>query len=147
MVQRVASAVRRRGVGIDHRERFELAAAEGVLDVWQGLVAGRWSLVDLFQRDGERHVVACSNDPFGPEVQQLSGARAPGALVRRRRASARAHRVRARLGVFERDDASLARGQGALREGRGCAYSPSGARCSNRRRCDAATDRCDLKSR
>ena len=42
---------------------------ETVLDVWSGLIAGRWSLVDLFERDGKRYIVARRNDPVsvGPE--------------------------------------------------------------------------------
>jgi DNA-binding CsgD family transcriptional regulator len=33
------------------------------LDLWQGLVAGRWSLVDRFDNDGRRYLVARKNDP------------------------------------------------------------------------------------
>ncbi|MFT3924232.1 MAG: LuxR C-terminal-related transcriptional regulator [Myxococcales bacterium] len=37
--------------------------SEEALDAWQGLVAGRWSLVDVFDTDGRRYVVAHRNDP------------------------------------------------------------------------------------
>jgi DNA-binding CsgD family transcriptional regulator len=33
------------------------------LDLWPGLVSGRWSLVDRFERDGRRYVVAKCNEP------------------------------------------------------------------------------------
>jgi DNA-binding CsgD family transcriptional regulator len=33
------------------------------LDLWQGLVAGRWSLVDQFDSDARRFMVARRNDP------------------------------------------------------------------------------------
>jgi DNA-binding CsgD family transcriptional regulator len=33
------------------------------LELWQGLVAGRWSLVDRFDTDGRRYLVARKNDP------------------------------------------------------------------------------------
>jgi DNA-binding CsgD family transcriptional regulator len=33
------------------------------LDLWQGLVAGRWSLVEQFDSDGRRFMVARRNDP------------------------------------------------------------------------------------
>jgi DNA-binding CsgD family transcriptional regulator len=41
---------------------------EAALEAWRGLVAGKWSLVDLFDRDGRRFVVARRNDvqPNGP---------------------------------------------------------------------------------
>ncbi|MCR9161565.1 MAG: response regulator transcription factor [Nannocystaceae bacterium] len=32
------------------------------LELWRGLCAGRWSLVDRFDGDGRRYVVACRND-------------------------------------------------------------------------------------
>jgi len=33
------------------------------LDVWRGLVAGRWSLVDQFDHDGRRYIIARENEP------------------------------------------------------------------------------------
>jgi DNA-binding CsgD family transcriptional regulator len=33
------------------------------LELWQGLIAGRWSLVDRFDTDGRRFLVARKNDP------------------------------------------------------------------------------------
>ena len=33
------------------------------LEIWRGLVEGRWTIVDHFDRDGRRYVVAQRNDP------------------------------------------------------------------------------------
>ncbi len=44
---------------------------DGDVRNWQALVHGRWSLVDSFERDGRRYVVAKKNDPFVPG-QRLS---------------------------------------------------------------------------
>jgi DNA-binding CsgD family transcriptional regulator len=40
--------------------------------IWQGLVQGRWSLVDRFERDGRRYVVAHRNDPEVPDPRALT---------------------------------------------------------------------------
>ena len=42
------------------------------LDLWQGLVAGRWSLVDRFDSDGRRFLVARRNDPDVPDPRALT---------------------------------------------------------------------------
>ncbi|MGR9109083.1 MAG: helix-turn-helix transcriptional regulator, partial [Gammaproteobacteria bacterium] len=39
---------------------------------WEGLVQGRWSLVDLFDSDRRRFVVALKNDPAQPDPRGLS---------------------------------------------------------------------------
>jgi DNA-binding CsgD family transcriptional regulator len=44
--------------------------AEKALEVWQGLVAGRWSIVDHFDTDGKRFVLAMKN---APEVDAREG--------------------------------------------------------------------------
>jgi DNA-binding CsgD family transcriptional regulator len=36
---------------------------DGALDLWKGLAGGRWSLVDHFDTDGRRYLVAHRNDP------------------------------------------------------------------------------------
>jgi DNA-binding CsgD family transcriptional regulator len=43
---------------------------EGALGLWKGLVQAQWSLVDRFESDGKRYVVAVENEPTsrGPEV-------------------------------------------------------------------------------
>jgi DNA-binding CsgD family transcriptional regulator len=42
------------------------------LDLWRGLLAGRWSLMDHFDSDGRRFVLARKNDPDVPEPRALS---------------------------------------------------------------------------
>jgi DNA-binding CsgD family transcriptional regulator len=45
---------------------------ERALSSWRALVSARWSLVDHFERDGKRFIVAVSNAPAPPEVEQLT---------------------------------------------------------------------------
>jgi FixJ family two-component response regulator len=42
------------------------------LDLWQGLVAGRWSLVEQFDSDGRRFMVARRNDPQVTDPRALN---------------------------------------------------------------------------
>ena len=42
------------------------------LEVWEGLVDGRWSLVDYFDSDQRRFVVAIKNDPMFPDPRGLT---------------------------------------------------------------------------
>jgi len=44
---------------------------EAVL-AWRALVKARWSLVDQFESDGKRLLVAVANEPAGPPVKELS---------------------------------------------------------------------------
>ncbi len=46
----------------------ERAALEG----WRALVDGRWSLVDHFEADGKRHVLALENAPDAPDPRALA---------------------------------------------------------------------------
>jgi DNA-binding CsgD family transcriptional regulator len=45
---------------------------DGALRMWRGLVEGRWSLVDRFERDGGRYIVAHANDINAPGPRVLS---------------------------------------------------------------------------
>jgi DNA-binding CsgD family transcriptional regulator len=45
------------------RGKMRRADPERAVAIWQGLVAGRWSLVDQFDSDGRRYVVAKRNAP------------------------------------------------------------------------------------
>lgn len=47
-------------------------APEEALEVWRGLVAGRWTLLDHFDRDGRRYVIAHRNDPDAPDPRALT---------------------------------------------------------------------------
>jgi DNA-binding CsgD family transcriptional regulator len=67
--QVLRDAVRRR----EHaRTRNMRSDPDGALDLWQGLVAGRWSLLDRFESDGRRFVVALRNDPEVGDLRGLS---------------------------------------------------------------------------
>lgn len=46
--------------------------ADAALDLWEGLVAGRWSLIDHFDTDQRRYVVAIKNDPDLRDPRGLS---------------------------------------------------------------------------
>jgi DNA-binding CsgD family transcriptional regulator len=46
--------------------------ADEALGIWEGLVAGRWSLVDHFDSDGRRYLLAHRNDPGAPDVRGLT---------------------------------------------------------------------------
>jgi DNA-binding CsgD family transcriptional regulator len=56
-------ALRRATQAIDRARSKARSREDEALDLWQGLVAGRWSLVDRFDADGRRFVVARRNDP------------------------------------------------------------------------------------
>ncbi|MEZ4265995.1 MAG: LuxR C-terminal-related transcriptional regulator [Myxococcota bacterium] len=42
------------------------------LNLWQGLVEGRWSVIDRHDTDGRRYYVAIANPPGGVSARQLS---------------------------------------------------------------------------
>jgi len=57
-------ALRRAAIAIDRsRGPLRCRDRDGALAIWRGLVDGRWSLVDRFDRDGRRFLVAHRNDP------------------------------------------------------------------------------------
>jgi DNA-binding CsgD family transcriptional regulator len=59
------SALRDAARAIDRaRGRLRHRAPDEAVDAWRALVAGRWSLVDRFESDGRRYVIACAN-PLG----------------------------------------------------------------------------------
>lgn len=45
---------------------------DAALDLWRGLVAGRWSLVERFEHDGRRFLVAYENAPEIAETRTLT---------------------------------------------------------------------------
>jgi DNA-binding NarL/FixJ family response regulator len=45
---------------------------DDALDNWQALIDGRWSLVDRFDTDGRRYVIAVRNDPSHPDPRGLT---------------------------------------------------------------------------
>jgi DNA-binding CsgD family transcriptional regulator len=54
------------------RTRARTAGTHEGLAPWTALVEGRWSLVDVFESDGRRYVVARPNDPSVPDPRALS---------------------------------------------------------------------------
>lgn len=55
------------------RARTRSARADGSgLDAWPGLVEGRWSLLEMFEKDGRRYVVARENEPTPPGPAALT---------------------------------------------------------------------------
>jgi DNA-binding CsgD family transcriptional regulator len=59
--------------GIDRaRTHAGRRSPEEALELWQGLTAGRWSLVDHFDSDGRRFVIARRNDPQLTDPRAIS---------------------------------------------------------------------------
>jgi DNA-binding CsgD family transcriptional regulator len=54
------------------RSRRGRSDPDAALEAWRGLVAGRWSLVDRFESDGRRYVVAHRNEPVPAKVLALT---------------------------------------------------------------------------
>ncbi len=54
------------------RAKSERSSTEDPLEVWQGLVEGRWSLIDRFDTDGRRFYVALVNPPAAVDARALS---------------------------------------------------------------------------
>jgi DNA-binding NarL/FixJ family response regulator len=54
------------------RTRAGRSDADAALASWEGLVGGRWSLIDRFESDGRRYLVARRNDPTVPDPRGLS---------------------------------------------------------------------------
>jgi DNA-binding NarL/FixJ family response regulator len=54
------------------RTRHGRSDPDRALAAWEGLVQGRWSLVDHFDSDGRRFVLAVKNDPRFPDPRGLT---------------------------------------------------------------------------
>ncbi len=65
-------SLRRAARDIDRARSKARADEEEALDLWQGLVAGRWSLVDQFDTDGRRYLVARKNEPEVKDPRALT---------------------------------------------------------------------------
>ncbi len=65
--------LRRAALQMDRaRARLRREDPDEALDLWRGLVAGRWSLVDRFEEGGRRFVVAYRNEAEIPDPRGLS---------------------------------------------------------------------------
>ncbi len=70
---RARAALSRAVVALDRaRGRQRRTDPDAALAAWKGLVAGRWSLVDEFESDGKRYVVARENEPASVPIAALS---------------------------------------------------------------------------
>lgn len=66
-------ALRRRAIAIERaRTGPGRRDPDDALGAWQALVEGRWSLVDRFDSDGRRYLIARRNDPSVPGPRPLS---------------------------------------------------------------------------
>ena len=93
---------------------------EKALEVWQGLIAGRWSLVDHFDTDGKRFLLAMKNTPqidrradLTPRERRVCALVAMGHLDKEvaymlglsiASVTASLHRARTKLGVATRSE-------------------------------------------
>jgi DNA-binding CsgD family transcriptional regulator len=65
-------ALRRAAKAIDRARSKARANDDEALELWQGLVGGRWSLVEQFDSDGRRFMVARRNDPQVTDPRALA---------------------------------------------------------------------------
>jgi DNA-binding CsgD family transcriptional regulator len=65
-------SLRHAAKSIDRARSKARGNEEEALELWQGLVAGRWSLVDRFDTDGRRYLVARKNEPDVKDPRALS---------------------------------------------------------------------------
>ncbi len=66
-------ALSARAIAIDRaRGRMRRSDPDAGLEMWRGLVTGRWSLVDRFDSDGRRYVVAHLNEPVPARMFSLT---------------------------------------------------------------------------
>ncbi|WP_437909440.1 LuxR C-terminal-related transcriptional regulator [Sorangium sp. So ce327] len=65
--------LRRAALAIDRaRGALRRSDADEAVEIWQGLVAGRWSLLERFESDGRRFLIARRNDPAARPARVLS---------------------------------------------------------------------------
>lgn len=70
---RFRAALKRGARAVDRaRGPLRRRDADEALTIWEGLVAGRWSLVDHVDSDGRRFLLAHRNDPNAPDVRGLT---------------------------------------------------------------------------
>jgi DNA-binding CsgD family transcriptional regulator len=67
------AALRRSAAARDHAKGpLRRKDPDAALAVWEGLVAGRWSLIDHVDSDGRRYVLARRNQPGTPDIRGLT---------------------------------------------------------------------------
>jgi DNA-binding CsgD family transcriptional regulator len=66
-------SLRAAAVAIDRaRGRLRRTAEDEALTMWRVLVSGEWSLIDQFDRDGRRYMVARKNEPYLRDPRALT---------------------------------------------------------------------------
>jgi DNA-binding CsgD family transcriptional regulator len=65
-------ALRDAALRIDRARSKSRGDPDEALSLWQGLIAGRWSLVDRFDSDGKRYLVARRNAPHVSDPRALT---------------------------------------------------------------------------
>jgi DNA-binding NarL/FixJ family response regulator len=76
--QRARDVLRRAAIGMDRaRTTLRWRDAPAALEAWSALVEGRWSLVDRFESDGKRFVVAMPNAPTANDPRAIGKAERP----------------------------------------------------------------------
>jgi DNA-binding CsgD family transcriptional regulator len=58
--------------GIDQARRLRKDDPAASTELWKGLASGRWSLVDRFERDGRRYLIAMRNDSAQARIAGLT---------------------------------------------------------------------------
>ena len=72
--QKARASLARAVVAMDRaRSRLRREEPDTAIEAWKGLVKGRWSLIERFDSDGRRFLVARKNDPdsMGPSALSL----------------------------------------------------------------------------
>jgi DNA-binding NarL/FixJ family response regulator len=67
-----AQALRDAAIAIDRARSLRKKDPVTATDLWKGLAEGKWSLVDRFDSDGKRYLIALRNEPAGARVTTLS---------------------------------------------------------------------------
>jgi DNA-binding CsgD family transcriptional regulator len=71
-VKRVRAALSEAAIHLDKLRAARRRDPERALRAWRALIDARWSLVDHFERDGRRYVLAQRNEPFVGPIELLS---------------------------------------------------------------------------
>src|SRR5581483_8779299 len=67
-----AGALRDAAIAIDRaRGKMRRRDPDGALEAWRSMVEGEWSLVETFESDGRRYMLARRNAPDAPKVPLL----------------------------------------------------------------------------
>jgi len=71
--QAARQSLREAALAMDRaRGRRRHREPERAVEEWKGLVAGRWTLLDHFESDGRRYVLARRNEPGGSPLDKLT---------------------------------------------------------------------------